>query len=492
MGLNIDQTDFSPAQFSQFRRQLDTDLEVLANLLRQPGFGVGPASFGAELELYLVRPEGRPACLNRELQQALRDPAFTLELNRYNLEYNASPTAAAGTPFATLRRELDDALARVRRQAGEHGADCVAIGILPTLAAGDFGDHVMTDEKRYQALTASLRRLRHGSPFEIHIHGEEQVQFTADHVTCEGANTSFQFHYRVNPVEFAATWNALQLLAPVIVAAGANSPLFLGRKLWHETRIPLFKQSVDNRVHEHDWHLPSRVSFGHGWLRHSAWELFAEAVRLYEPLLPVSAPATATEPGAAPKLHALRLHEGTTWYWNRPVYDHHDGGHLRIELRALPAGPTVTDMLANAAFAIGAAVALADSIDDLMTCLPFSIAQHNFYAAARNGLASALVWPDTRQSQPQEQQVTGIIHSLLPLAEQGLHRLGVEPSDFQPLLALVAARAEAGRNGASWQLQALDRLETRSNRPQALAAMLNAYIDRQREGAPVTEWSLPA
>jgi gamma-glutamyl:cysteine ligase YbdK (ATP-grasp superfamily) len=494
MGLTIAKADFSRSHFDAFRDQLDNDLAELKRLLADPSFGAGEPSFGAEMEMYLIDGRSHPAYLNNELLELARDPRLTLELNRYNLEYNADYYPTRGRPFSAMRAELENVLVRLNQLAGTLDTRCLAIGILPTLRRQDFGIEVMTDEPRYHALTEGLRRLRQQQPFAVEIHGEESVEFTADHLTYEGANTSFQFHYRVTPADFARTYNAFQLVVPVTLALAANSPFFMGRKLWHETRIPLFKQSVDSRRPEAtEWHQPSRVSYGHGWLRQGAWELFAEAASLYPPILPVFEPDDSPDRlHQAPSLFALRLHESTVWYWNRPVYDFHGNGHLRIELRALPSGPTIADMLANAAFTVGAAVGLGDSVDELLCCLPFSIAQHNFYHAAKHGIDCQLVWPRPGQDLPGEQHAIDIARALLPLAETGLASLGVDESDYRPLIDIIDQRLLLQQNGASWQRATLARLEAGSNRREALAAMLEHYIARQREGAPVAQWSLPS
>ena len=89
-------------------------------------------------------------------------------------------------------------------------------------------------------------------------------------------------------------------------------------------------------------------------------------------------PSATAEPGQAPALEELRLHQGTVWRWNRAVYDPASGGHLRIEMRALPAGPTVIDMLANAAFLIGLSLWLARQDERWTYVLSFERAEHNF------------------------------------------------------------------------------------------------------------------
>src|SRR5205814_10054671 len=99
--------------------------------------------------------------------------------------------------------------------------------------------------------------------------------------------------------------------------------------------------------------------------------------------------------GGMPALRELRLHHGTIWRWTRAVYDAAQGGHLRIEMRALPAGPTVTDMVANAAFLVGLVRGIRDQADQLVIGCTFGQARRNFYEAARHGPDAELLWPDT-------------------------------------------------------------------------------------------------
>src|SRR6185295_167540 len=160
------------------------------------------------------------------------------------------------------------------------------IGILPTLRAADLEAGALTDLPRFRALSAGIRRLRR-APFQVAIDGEDPLTLSCDDVTLEGANTSLQLHLRVAPDAFARTYNAAQIATAPVLAAAGNSPLFLGHRLWEETRVALFRQATDDR---HDpsveWR-PARVSFGHGWVRHGALELFTESVLQHAPLLPI-------------------------------------------------------------------------------------------------------------------------------------------------------------------------------------------------------------
>jgi gamma-glutamyl:cysteine ligase YbdK (ATP-grasp superfamily) len=491
MGLDVDREEFEPADYEHFARRVREGVAVLGELLSRPGFGAGPGSIGAELELCLVDAEARPLPINRKVLVETLDPRVQLELDRFNLEYNSLPVPLAGRPFTRLGDELRAALSEIGRAAAVHGGRVATIGILPTLRPEDLESGAMSDVPRYRALAAGIRRLRSG-PFQLHIDGDEPVSLTSEEITFEGANTSLQIHLRVPPERFARTYNAAQLATPLAVAVAANSPILLGHLLWDETRIALFKQVVDDRGElEADWRPPARVSFGHGWVREGALELFRESVSLFPPLLPLSSdedPRASLRAGRVPALPELRLHHGTVWRWNRAVYDDAEGGHLRIELRALPAGPTVSDMLASAAFLIGLTLGLADEIDWMMPALPFELAERNFYRAAKLGLEARLLWPQPEAPSPRESSALELICAHLETARRGLASVGVESAESTALLDVIAERARSGRTGAAWQRSMLRSLRRRSDPETALRALTCRYLEHSRSDAPVHLW----
>ena len=447
---------------------------------------------GAELEHYIIDAEGRPAYLNQQLLDAAGDPQLTLELNRYNLEYNLHARDLADEGLLATEREIETKLAAARAVAAAHGARVVPIGILPTLRPGDFGAHGITDRLRYHALVAQLIEWR-GSAFHIDINGAEPLELAMSDITLEGANTSFQVHLRVDPENYAATYNAVQLATPLAVAICANSPGLFGHDLWDETRIPLFKQSIDTRhMDRYRWSEPARVSFGHGWVRRSAAELFEQTVRLYPPLLPVCAKGAGTPaPDVAPALAELRLHQGTVWSWNRPIYDDAAGGHLRIEVRSLPAGPTAIDMVAGAALIIGLARGLRDRMESLLPALPFAHAEYNFYRAAQHGLGARLVWPSARQHRPRDAAIADILGDLLPTADDGLRSLGASQAERDRYLGVIDARLGARRNPAQWQRDFTRKvMDTGADKATALASMLERYLEHSEANEPVAAWPL--
>jgi hypothetical protein len=489
LGTEIDRERFDAGDYARFAARLEDSLEALARLLARPGFGEGPRSLGAELELFLVDAEGGPLPLNEAVLRETVDPRITVELDRFNLECNLRPTPLAGRPFSALAREIDDALAELRRAAAVHRGRIALIGILPTLRVGDLQPSAMTDSPRYRALSAALQRLRR-EPFRVRIDGADPLDISCEAVTFEGANTSLQIHLRLPPREFADVYNSAQLATALALAASGNSPTFLGHRLWEETRIALFKQAVDQRGSGRG-RVP-RVGLGTGWVREGAWELFAESVALHEPLLPVLSeqdPLDCVRSGGVPSLHEMRLHQGTVWGWNRALYDPAEGGHLRIEMRGLPAGPTRPDMLASAAFLVGLAFGLAPDAKRWTREVPFALAEHNFYRAAQSGLDAELAWP-TAAGPPAPLPARELVARLLPLARTGLARVGVDPQESEPLLELVSARVASGRTGSAWQRAALDRLEPRLGRERGISRMLQRYLEHAETQRPVHEWPL--
>src|SRR6266702_2544145 len=447
MGKRIDRDAFDEPDYTRFQERLQQCLLALGELLERPGFGVGPATVGAELELFLVDREARPLLQNQAVRAAAADPRITVELDRFNLELNASPTLLAGNPFTALGDELTLLLGRVADAAGTHSGRPALIGVLPTLRWTDLHPGVITDVPRYRALNTSLRHLRQGS-FRIRIAGVDPLELASEDVAVEGANTSFQVHLRVNPADFTRTYNAVQLATAPVLAVAGNSPIFLGHQLWEETRIALFKQSIDERDGRGPRRRLARVAFGTGWLRGGPVTLFGESVRLHQPLLPVlggGAPPDGGNGACAPPLDELRLHQGTVWRWNRAIYDAAFGGHLRIEMRTLPAGPTVIDMLANAAFLIG-----------LSLC-------------------------------PAAQ----LVPELLPPARDGLVHAGVAAAEADRLLGVISARVSAGQTGAVWQRRTLAAAGQRLARAPAVAAMFERYLQCAATEQPVHTWPVP-
>ena len=318
------------------------------------------------------------------------------------------------------------------------------IGILPTLQAGHLTPSTMSVNPRYRLLSEQILHAR-GEDIRIDVTGPERLITTTDSILPEAACTSTQFHVQTSPEQFAAYWNASQAIAAVQLAVGANSPFCLGKELWRETRIPLFEQAADTRSEELKAQgVRPRVWFGERWIN-SVFDLFEENVRYFSALLPITSdedPVAVLESGETPQLSELRLHNGTIYRWNRPVYDITDGTpHLRVENRILPAGPTVADLVANAAFYFGLVRHLAESDRPLWSQMSFQAAHENFETAAEDGIDASIYWPGIGQVKATEL----VLRRLLPLAQAGLESWGVDGPEVDRLLGHHRAALPARR-----------------------------------------------
>jgi hypothetical protein len=492
MGQSIDRHEFTPEEHARFAQRLLECLDAFRTLLARPGFGVGSRTVGAELEVHLVDRDGHATPGSTAVLERTEDPRLTAEIDRFNLECTVRPAPLAGRPFAQLAGELETALAEMRKRAAEVGARVVPVGVLPTLRREDLGLAALTQSHRHRALTLGLRGRRSG-PFHIRIEGEESLALDMDDVSAAGACTSAQFHLKVDPADFARVHNASQLATAPALALAGNSPLFLGKRLWQETRIALYRQATDGRSGEEEaYALPVRTTFGHGWVREGPHELYAQAVALYPTLMPVMSgedPRAVVAAGGLPHLDELRLHQGTVYMWNRAIFDPVDGGHVRVELRALPSGPTVVDTLANGAFLMGLTLALSGEVEQLLPGLPFRLAADSFHAAAREGLEARLRWPFRLAPSPRPIPVRELLPGLLGRAELALVEAGVMREDVAGLFDVLRERLRSGRTGARWQLETVARLEAQGrSRESAVRGMLERYLEHAATGAPVHSW----
>ncbi|WP_030625325.1 glutamate-cysteine ligase family protein [Streptomyces sclerotialus] len=496
MGEKVTAGGIDSGDRQRYRRRLNECLEGLARLLAEKRFDRPKNLMGLEIELNLASPDGMPRMMNSEVLERIASRDFQTELAQFNLEVNILPHRLSGRVLDQLAEELRTGLAYADRKAREVAARIVMIGILPTLTADDLVSANLSEADRYTLLNDEMRAAR-GEDFELDIEGVERLTATSPSIAPEAACTSVQLHLQVTPGRFAAVWNAAQALTAVQIAVGANSPFLFGRELWRETRPPVFQQSTDTRPPELQAQgVRPRTWFGERWIE-SAHDLFEENVRYFPPLLPMCGeedPLAVLEKGGIPELSELVLHNGTVYRWNRPVYAVTEGvPHLRVENRVLPAGPTVTDVIANAAFYYGLVRALADEPRPVWTRLPFAAAAENFETACRYGIDAALQWPRPGRSGSIAQIPAArlVLQELLPMAAAGLDGWGVAPADRDHYLGVIEARCRRRVNGASWQAAAYHRaLQSGLARDEALAAMTRRYSDLMHEGRPVHEWPL--
>lgn len=473
-----------------FTQKLLADLRALELMLGSGAIESGVRRIGAEQELFLIDRQYRPAPLAMEALERIDDPHFTTEVARFNLEFNTDPLDFGGDCLARMERQLTELLGKARAAAQGLDADVVMMGILSTLDISDLTLENMTPKPRYFALNEAMRRLR-GKDWEFYIKGTDELLIRHDSVMVEACNTSFQAHYQVGPEEFAELHNLTQAVAAPVLAAACNSPMLFGRRLWRETRIALFQQSIDHRAAGlHLREQAPRVSFGRRWVDESVLEIFAEDIARFRVLLSAEIdedPLERLRANVAPELKALRLHNGTIYRWTRPCYGILDGKpHLRIENRILPAGPTIVDEMANAAFWFGLLSGLSRVYPDVRQVMEFDTALDNFVAAARLGLRAQFGWPGHQQIPADEL----ILEELLPVAREGLAQKGIRAEDVDRYLGVLEERVRAKKTGAQWQLDSFAALRDRGGRGERQAAIVAATVENQMTERPVHQWPL--
>ncbi|GAA1889119.1 glutamate-cysteine ligase family protein [Asanoa iriomotensis] len=492
MGEEVDQREFTREDRARYRQKVRRCLDVFAEMLRESRFDFERPLTGMEIELNLIDDAADPAMRNADVLAAVADPAFQTELGQFNVEINVAPRRLGTRGSAEFETDIRASLNAAEDKARAVGAHMVMIGILPTLRQSDLTVESLSANPRYALINEQIFAAR-GEDLTIRIDGVERLNTTADTVAPEAACTSTQFHLQVSPAQFASYWNAAQTIAGVQVALGANSPFLYGKELWRETRIPLFEQATDTRSEEIKAQgVRPRVWFGERWIT-SVFDLFEENVRYFPALLPIcdpEDPAEALANGDTPTLAELRLHNGTIYRWNRPIYDVvRNRPHLRVENRVLPAGPTVIDTIANAAFYFGVVRTLAESDRPLWSQMSFSAAEESFHNCARNGIAAQVFWPGLGYLPVTEL----VLRRLLPLASAGLDRWGVAAEERDRLLGIIEQRCLLGRNGASWQVDTLHHLEEEENldRREALREVVKRYVPLMHSNEPVHEWPYP-
>ncbi|MBX3221720.1 MAG: CBS domain-containing protein [Labilithrix sp.] len=476
---------------ARYVRALLSDLRALERMLAEGRFEAGISTIGAEQEMFLVDRAYNASPTALELIDKVADPHFTTELGLFNLEMNADPQSLEGGGLARLEAQLTSLYARVQAAAAELHVQPVLAGILPTLARTDLSLDNMVPNPRYLTLNRVMSAAK-GDGYDISIKGLDELVAKHDSLMFEACNASFQVHLQsLDPSRFGHDYDVAQLVLAPTLAIGTNSPTLLGKRLWAETRIALFEQSCDIRTRTlHARQDAPRVSFGKGWAtRGGALGIFKENVTRFRPLVGMSVDEDSLkvlDEGGVPELRALRLHSGTIYRWNRACYGVSPSGkpHLRIELRALPSGPSIIDEVANAAFWIGLMRELSVTIEDLPSRMDFDQAQANFYNAAREGLAARFIWLDGEEviAQP------FVLDRLLPIAEAGLARAGVEPADAQRYLGVVDKRVRTLHTGSRWALRSLADMKPKGTPGEHLAALVAATIARQDTARPVAEW----
>ena len=475
MGEEIQYSHFRQSDYARFARHLQDETQLLGEWFRHHQFSGKDPVAGYELEAWLIDPRGEPCPHNVPFLQAANNPLLSPELAQFNVELNVPPQHLGDSVLADFSHSLDRLWQQCQQHASQLDCDILGIGILPTLRDEHLTLENMSTLDRYRALNEQVLRLRNGKPIPLNIVGHQHLQSEHMDVMLEAAATSLQIHIQVPQHLAVRYYNAAIALSAPMVAVSANAPFMFGKRLWEETRIPVFEQSVPTGGFDGAAHGPvQRVGFGMGYARESLFECFSENLAHYPIMLPVEYEA------AAEKLQYLRLHNGTIWRWNRPLigFDSDGTPHMRIEHRVCSSGASMQDNIANIAFFYGLVHFYATIAEPVENDLNFAQSRDNFYNAAQHGIDTQVQWTDQQRIKLQKL----VLDQLLVEAETGLHKLGIDEKDIRHNLRIIEKRTLNGQTGSQWQKQFAELHQY------DMQKLTKQYLHNQRSNVPVHCW----
>jgi CBS domain-containing protein len=485
-------TETDEGRRRQFTKAVLIDLQALEKMLSLDLMEEDALRIGAEQEMFLIDSAMHPAPIVEQILEKAKDGRLTTEIGRFNIEANLTPRDFSGGCLRAMEDELNEIAETVKRSARSFGADAVLCGILPTIQQSDLVEKNLTPNPRYIELNRVVTALN-GRDRLIHIKGLDELRLHLKDTLIEFSNTSFQVHLQPPISKFSQYYNWAQAIAAPVLSVAVNSPILLGHRLWQETRLALFQHAMDERSHTlHARNRPARVTFGRRWVQDSILDVFHEDVARFRSILmqqPEEDSLETLRRGKIPQLRAWRMHNGTIWRWNRACYGVMNGKPgLRIEARFLPAGPSIVDEMANAAFFLGLMMALPAEFGDVNELLSFEDAKTNFFSAARFGLKSQIVWLDGESRRPQRL----ILEELLPRARRGLQTAGIDPDDIERYLGILEARVEQEKTGADWMLDSLSSMDPHAKQNVRLRSLTASMKANQEQGSPLHTWPLAA
>lgn len=470
MGQDIPYRHFTKSDEQQFLAKLQEEAVILRRWFERNAFESVHPIGGLEVEAWIVNANGKPIARNVELLSSLQHKEIVPELSLFNFEINVQPQSLSNDGIDAMYQNLLENWHKCSSMAQSKYWDTMIIGTQPALQDGQLTTHNMSKNERYKVLNERIFDIRKNKQITLDIDGREHLSCSHNDVMLEAATTSLQVHMQVTQQNAANIFDCLQILSAPLVAMSANSPFLFGKDLWDESRIPVFEQAIDLGDN-----YAKRVTFGTNYLDHSLLQCFEENIDKFEVLIPVLYQQQQEN------LAHTRLHNGTIWRWNRPIIGWNEKQpHLRIENRVMPAGPTVKDMIANAAFLWGCVEAFQSQVEEFKDAITFEEVSDNFYNCAKFGMNSTILWKGGKS----QNVLNVIIDELLPLAETGLIKLGITRSSAIYWLDIISKRVKCKQNGANWQRRWVAKHSTDMRR---LAA---AYLERQHSEDPVHTWSV--
>ena len=471
-----------------FEKNLINDIRAFEYMLNHNLFEDNIARVGAEQEICLVDDKYRPSLNALDILEKIDDPHYTNELALFNLEINLDPFELTADCFSKIKDQLLTLLKKGNTAAKKYFNDqFILTGILPTLEKKDLVFENITPYERYRTLNDIIKNIR-GDEFKLHIRGLDELIVSHNSILFEACNTSFQVHLQVSPKEAIDKFNWAQAISGPMLSVMTNSPMLFGKELWSETRIALFRQSIDQRNNTHILREQKpRVSFGQNWIKNSILEIFTDDISRYAPMLTTDFDENSMESLVnckMPKLKALNLHNGTLYKWNRLCYGvHNNVAHLRIENRYIPSGPSVEDEIANAMLWVGVMNGMPEKFRNIWEIASFNEARVNFLNAARTGIDTYFNWFGQGISARKLAR-----NKLIPMARKGLLKAKIDESDINHYLHIIEKRIENNSTGSKWIKNSKDLLRKECSVHETNLIITKSIIDNQGSGLPVSDW----
>ncbi|HHT0593184.1 TPA: glutamate-cysteine ligase family protein [Legionella anisa] len=453
-----------------FERNLIAETQLLEKWFTKTYFKSEHMNAGAEIEFLILDKEYQLTPHNILFTKALKNQELVREAGSTQLEIN-TPVFPLQDNFLSL---LHQNILTTWNKCCDIGLNTrhhlVLIGSIPQTNPALFRSSYITPKNAFLLMNDFVTQYRKEEPLSIHIKGKnENLLLSPESLAIEGLICALQLHIEVPQHQLVHYFNIIQILSAPLLALSSNSPYFCGKNLWSETRIGIFEQ-----LYTFPHPLQKTVFFEPNYMQETLFPIFENNLKNFPYLLPLAA---CEEP--IDHMFHVRCQNSCIFRWNRPILDFNKQSepYLRIEHRALSTGPTVIDMIANAAFFYGITYYFANTLPSLTSLITHESTLKNFYESARYGLEAKLNWTTG------EIKAGTLLKNLVPLALKGLEDLGINSVDAHFYLDIIKTRLYKNQNGSIWQKKHLTKHKNDFN------YMLEQYVKNQYTETPVADWS---
>lgn len=458
-----------------FDNRLMAETNLLENWFIDQVFVEQELEAGAEIEFFLLDKNYDPLGQNLEFIHELNESFLVTEVGAAHLEINSGHTGLTGGCLSILHDNILGYWKKCCALSQRLNTHLALIGSLPTATSAHHQLSFMTKKCRYKLLNDCMAEQRSQKPITVKVEGKEACVFHPESLAMNGLLSAFQLHIQIGLSQSVRYYNVAQAIAGPMLTISANSPFIMGYHLWSDTRVAVFDQVMTLPRFDRGRGFKCCL-FGTGYLKDSFFELFDQNFQFFPRLLPEAMADFPPE-----EMFHVRRHNGVVYRWNRPVIDFSADSrpHLRIEHRGPSVGPTIIDMIANAAFFYGLIGYFAIQPTPIEYLLPFHQARKNFFNAARNGLHSRFKW-----FAGHEIDALDLLKELIVLSRKGLQILGISIGDINLYLGVIERRLETQTNGTEWQVRFIEKYG------HDFHALMAAYLENQYQELPVSEWPL--